>query len=392
MHTIEAVVGSDAFEKIVVSSNDQDVLDLASEYPQVTGELREERLAGDKVKVIDLVKEIAEREDVKSVFDVLGLFLPTCPFRNADDVRGGVELLTPSDYSVVSVTAMREPVQLSMSVDEETKIVNCEALLSPSPLVTGQTRSQDFQKYYRVNGGFYMAWLDRFRLKDNFFQGQVKAYPMDEYRSVDIDYETDMRYAEFLIREGLVGRSQPPAESASTTPHGTRPDRQAVDRQLAQLELLVLDFDGVLTDDRVWVVEDGREAVACHRGDGMGITLLKEAGLAVVVVSKETNDVVAQRCRKLGLSCLRGVDDKQVALGRLAGEHEVGLDRVAFVGNDVNDLPAMRLAGLGICVADAHPEVMAESDVCLDRRGGHGAVREIADRILKTRGTGNNHG
>jgi YrbI family 3-deoxy-D-manno-octulosonate 8-phosphate phosphatase len=149
-----------------------------------------------------------------------------------------------------------------------------------------------------------------------------------------------------------------------------------------QPQLLALDFDGVLTDNAVYVAEDGREWVRCSRGDGMGISLLRRAGLPVVVLSTETNSVVAARCRKLGIDCLHGLEDKEVAFRRLLVERNIASAATVFVGNDVNDLGCLRLAGCALVVADAHPAAVELADYVLSRPGGQGAVREVCDALL----------
>ena len=132
----------------------------------------------------------------------------------------------------------------------------------------------------------------------------------------------------------------------------------------------------------LWVFEDGREAVACDRSDGMGLSILRQKGIEVVVLSTETNPVVTARCRKLGVSCQQGLQDKAAALQALVAEQGIELSQVVYVGNDVNDLDCMRLAGCGVAVADAHAAVLAEADLALSKPGGHGAVRELCDRLM----------
>ena len=145
---------------------------------------------------------------------------------------------------------------------------------------------------------------------------------------------------------------------------------------------MVLDFDGVLTDNRVWVSEDGSEAVACHRGDGLGIARLREAGTETMVLSTEKNPVVSARCRKLGMDCIQGLDEKVDTLRRIVGERGLGLDQVAYIGNDVNDLSCLEVVGFPVVVADAHPDVIPAAGLVLSRDGGMGAVREFCDMIL----------
>lgn len=152
---------------------------------------------------------------------------------------------------------------------------------------------------------------------------------------------------------------------------------------IGEVRLLVLDFDGVLTDDRVWVSEDGAESVACHRGDGMGISLLRGAGIETVVLSTEKNPVVSARCRKLDVPCIQGLEDKGAALERVIQERGFGAEEVAYIGNDVNDIPCLERVGLPVVVADAHPDVLPSALLVLSRPGGHGAVREFCDMLLR---------
>ncbi len=203
-HTIDAVVGSNCFTKIILSSDDEAILRIGESIEGVTCERREDSLSGDKVKVIDLVKQIAARDGYDQQFEQIGLFLPTCPFRSAADIAAGIELLTRDDYGVVSVNELRDPIQLTLTVDPQTRLIDPEAVLRPSPLVTGETRSQDFQPYFRVNGGFYIAWLDKFIVGGNFFKGPVKAYQMESIRAVDIDHQSDFDYANLLIENGYI--------------------------------------------------------------------------------------------------------------------------------------------------------------------------------------------
>jgi len=151
------------------------------------------------------------------------------------------------------------------------------------------------------------------------------------------------------------------------------------------VKLLALDFDGVLTDNRVLVFQDGREAVMCSRGDGYGFDLLRTVGLPVVVISKEGNPVVSARCEKLKLPCEQGVGNKLPVLKRYADEHQVALEDVAFMGNDLNDMECMRACGLAIAPADAQPEILRIATIVTAAAGGIGAVREVCDLIVQSR-------
>src|SRR5262249_23959569 len=149
------------------------------------------------------------------------------------------------------------------------------------------------------------------------------------------------------------------------------------------VSIVIFDFDGVFTDNKVHVDQDGRETVVCDRGDGMGVSLLRKSGIPAMVLSTEVNPVVSARCRKLQLPHKQGLEDKARALAELARESGVDLNRAIYVGNDVNDLECMKLVGYSIVAADAHPSVLPYAGLTLSRTGGHGAVREVCDLILE---------
>jgi YrbI family 3-deoxy-D-manno-octulosonate 8-phosphate phosphatase len=149
--------------------------------------------------------------------------------------------------------------------------------------------------------------------------------------------------------------------------------------------LVVFDFDGVMTDNRVQVHQSGEEAVWCHRGDGWGIARLKEAGFEVIVLSTESNPVVGARCRKLKIDAIQGCHDKSAILQQLVRGRNLRPEQVAYVGNDLNDVTCMHLVGWPIAVADAGPEVRALAKWVTRLPGGRGAVREVADRLLLCR-------
>ncbi|MBX3379838.1 MAG: glycosyltransferase [Phycisphaeraceae bacterium] len=156
--------------------------------------------------------------------------------------------------------------------------------------------------------------------------------------------------------------------------------------RLSDIRLLVCDFDGVFTDNRVLTTQDGNEAVFCSRGDGMGLELLRKSGMSIFVLSKEVNPVVAARCRKLKLECLQGIDDKLPTLQKLAADRSLQPRQIAYIGNDTNDLGPLSWVGLPVLVADAHPDVLPRLNradtLVLSHNGGRGALREFCDLLL----------
>jgi N-acylneuraminate cytidylyltransferase len=150
------------------------------------------------------------------------------------------------------------------------------------------------------------------------------------------------------------------------------------------VKAVVTDFDGVHTDDTATIDADGGERVQVSREDGMGVALLRRAGVPMLILSTEVNPVVRARADKLQVPVLHGIDDKAAALRIWAAENRIDLADVAYLGNDVNDLPAMRIVGWPVAVADAHPLVIEEARAVLSREGGKGAVRELVERVLSS--------
>jgi len=169
------------------------------------------------------------------------------------------------------------------------------------------------------------------------------------------------------------------ADSAGSGMAPTDDTGQKLGDLIRRIKLLAFDFDGVFTDNRVHVNQEGIESVSCWRSDGEGLKRFRRLGIDMVIISTEKNPVVAARGRKVGIRCLQGVEDKAAALRGIAEESGLSMDQVAFVGNDTNDLPALRAAALPIVVGDANPAVAAYAKFRTNARGGQGAVREVCD-------------
>jgi len=281
----------------------------------------------------------------------------TSPVRRADDVARAVAQLRADDNdSLLSVSPMhgflwrREAGAVrSFSYDHRSR-----------------QRRQDAPEDFVENGSIYVfkPWV--LREYNNRLGGKISLYEMPAWCAPQVDDVDDLRLIEAILASGLI-------------PAGAAADFSAV-------RLLVLDFDGVMTDNSAWIDQDGRESVQVHRGDGMGIGRLRTAGKAVMVLSKETNPVVAARCRKLGIPCIQGEDDKLTALKQVAAERGLTPEQIAYVGNDVNDLACMGWVGLPVAVQDALTEVKNAARWVTTARGGRGAVREVAEAWLNTGG------
>ena len=152
-----------------------------------------------------------------------------------------------------------------------------------------------------------------------------------------------------------------------------------IEEIIRRIRLLAFDFDGVFTDNMVYVFENGSESVRCFRSDGIGLHKLKKLGIETVIISTEANPVVSARAGKLKIRCIQDCQDKRAVLEDIAREKNITLRQVAFVGNDINDLPCLECVALPIVVQDAYPDVVPTALFQTKRPGGHGAVREICD-------------
>ncbi|WP_027760839.1 acylneuraminate cytidylyltransferase [Streptomyces sp. AA1529] len=226
-------------------------------------------------------------------------------------------------------------------------------------------RRQDRPEDLLETGAAYAMDAMGFRESGHRFFGRTAVVRTDPARVLEVDDPHDLARARLLA----------PLLDAHRDGPGALPTREDVDA-------VVLDFDGTQTDDRVHIDAEGRETVAVHRGDGLGIAALRRAGLEVLILSTETNPVVAARAAKLRLPVLHGIDRKDLALKQWCEERGIAPERVLYAGNDANDLPCFALAGWPVAVADAHDVVRAAARAVTTRGGGAGAVREIAGWLV----------
>ncbi|MFD5964995.1 cytidylyltransferase domain-containing protein [Streptomyces sp. NPDC058783] len=232
-------------------------------------------------------------------------------------------------------------------------------------------RRQDRPQDLLETGAAYAMAAPGFREHRHRFFGRTELVRTDPARVLEIDDPHDLARARALAPHFDAAR---PGALAAASP--TRLPAAA------DIDAVVLDFDGTQTDDRVLIDSDGREFVSVHRGDGLGIAALRRSGLTMLILSTEVNPVVAARARKLKLPVLHGIDRKDLALKQWCEEQGIAPDRVLYVGNDVNDLPCFALVGWPVAVASAHDAVRGAARAVTTVPGGEGAVREIATWLL----------
>lgn len=356
-YSIESALGTPAVNRVTVSTDDAEIGGIAKQYgAEVIW--RPAEISGDTATSESaLLHALDHLRDTEGYEPDLVIFVQaTSPLRQSDDIQNAIETLQREGAdSLFSASPLEGFIWRSTS--GTIVPINYDPLLRPR-------RQELNEEILEENGSIYIfkPWV--LRKFNSRLGGKIAVYRMARIDSFQVDEPADLE-----LMEQLLAMRQPKSKSLD----------------LAGIRLLVLDFDGVMTDNRVMVDQEGKEAVWCHRSDGWGIARLKEAGIEVIVLSMETNPVVAARCRKLGIECIQGCNNKLAVLQEIAQQRSLEPVQIAYVGNDVNDLGCMRWVGIPIAVADAVPEVRAISSLVTTRSGGQGAVGEVATWILSAR-------
>lgn len=361
---VRACLASPEVTDVVVTTDDPEIAAAARAAGDALGEearlhcvQRPAAIAGDTATSEDAVLHALHTYETTPhgrKADVVLLVQCTSPFITREDIDGvAAAVARDGADTAVTVAPFHGFVWRDGSpVEDDTYGVNHDKSVRP--------RRQDRPQDYLETGAAYAMDVEGFRTHRHRFFGHTALVHTDPARVLEIDDPHDLARARAL------------APLLDPSPFPTRADIDAV----------VLDFDGTQTDDRVLIDSDGREIVAVHRGDGLGVAALRKAGLPVLVLSTEQNPVVAARARKLQVPVLHGIDRKDLALKQWCEEQSVAPDRVLYVGNDVNDLACFGLAGWPVAVANAHDSVRAAARAVTTNPGGSGAIREIAAWLL----------
>jgi YrbI family 3-deoxy-D-manno-octulosonate 8-phosphate phosphatase len=352
---VRACTGARRVSAVVVSTDDASIAEVArSAGAEVV--LRPVAIAGDtatsEAAVLHAMDAHAAMSGVTA--DVVLLVQCTSPFITSEEIEGVAAAVTEDGADTAHTVA---PFHGFVWREE----AGAQGALGVNHDKATRPRRQDRPQDLLETGAAYAMRADGFRAANHRFFGRTALVRTDPARVLEIDEPADLERARALA---------PLLDAAAATP--TRDDVDAV----------VLDFDGTQTDDRVLIDADGHEAVTVHRGDGLGIAALRRAGLPVLILSTETNPVVAARARKLQVPVLHGIDRKDLALKQWCEENGIAPERVLYAGNDVNDLGCFALVGWPVAVAGAHDVVRAAARTVTTAHGGRGAIREIAAWLL----------
>ena len=358
-HSIEQARGTPAVTRVVVSTDDAEIAAVAKQFgAEVVW--RPADISGDTASSESaLLHVLTHLRDTENYEPELVVFLQaTSPLRRPDDIQNAIDTLRRENAdSLFSCCPQHGFVWRQQGGKLDSFTYDHRK----------RPRRQDAPEDLTENGSIYVfkPWvLHQF---NNRLGGNVALHRMDPLDSFQVDEPRDLE----LLDQLLAFRK-----------------KQAGLPDLTKVRLLVFDFDGVMTDNRVLVDVEGNEAVFCSRGDGLGLGRLKAGGLEMLVLSLEKVPVAAARCKKLEIECILGCENKLAKLQSLARERNLMPDQIAYMGNDVNDLECMNWVGTSFAPADALPEVKQIATVVTTLAGGQGAVREVCDLFLMQRKEG----
>jgi N-acylneuraminate cytidylyltransferase len=368
-YSIAAGLQAETVTRVIVSTDDEKIAAVARQWGAETPFLRPAEFAQDQTTDLPVfqhaLKWLAENENYRP--DVVVQLRPTSPVRPVGLVDEAVRMLLarPDADSVRGVVPAGQNPHKMWRIDPGSGQMKNLLDVPGLPEPYNAPRQALPPVYWQT--GHIDAIRPRAILEMDSMSGRVILPVMIDPRyTVDIDTPADWQRYEWLVSSGLEMVMPGPGRRSL-------PDKVA---------LVVFDFDGVMTDNRVWVDQDGREMVAASRAEGPGLRALEAQGIRPLVISGEVNPVVTARCRKLQVQALQGIADKAAALREYLQAEKIDPAQVVYLGNDVNDLPCFPLVACAAAVADAEPEVLRQADLVLTRKGGHGAVRELCEMIL----------
>ncbi|NIS68784.1 MAG: HAD hydrolase family protein [Proteobacteria bacterium] len=310
-------------------------------------------MASSESALMHVLEHLSQTENYEP--DLLVLLQCTSPLTAPEDIEGTIRALIHEDAdSALAVAPF---------YDFLWKYDNARNAIGINHDKKQRQRRQDRDPQFIETGAVYVMRTKGFQAAKHRFFGKTAMYVMPSERCFEIDEPDDLS-----IAKALVLRQQKKRKLEAL------PNRVAA---------MVLDFDGVFTDNQVLVFEDGREAVVCDRGDGWGLAELRKRGLPILVLSSEENPVVQARCDKLGLLCKQGVGDKLTALEDWLQKIRIDPAQVVYLGNDVNDIGCLKAVGCGVVVANSHQEAQTVAGFALSNEGGRGAIRELTDLIVE---------
>ena len=370
--SIAAGLQAHTVNRVIVSTDDEEIAGVAREYGGETPFMRPHELAQDRTNDLPVFEHALKwLEDIEGYKpDIVVQLRPTSPIRPKDCVDGAVRTLIEN----ANADCVRGVVPAGQNPHKMWRFNGYEKPMKPLLEVEGISEPYNAPRQILPLVYWQTGHIDAIRTstitrKRSLTGSVVYPHVIDARYSVDIDTPADWAKYEALVYSGL---------------EIVTPDQRLRRTMPKKIELIICDFDGVITDNRVWVDQDGNESIAAYRSDSLRIREMRELGIEVMILSSEPNPVVVARAKKMGVEAIHGVGihEKGRVMREVLERKNVRTENVIYIGNDRNDLPCFEIAGWSVAVADAYPEVIRMADHILSRAGGHGALRELCDLIL----------
>lgn len=348
--SLKSVVGASTF----VATDSQEIADVAkaagAQIIWRTAEISSDTASSESVLLFALEKLEEKPEYI--------VFLQcTSPFVSHDHINFILNKIEKSDYDSMFATVSNHRFLWKTDDKGIAYGVNHDGKL--------RKRRQELEPEFLETGAIYVMKTDTFLAEKTRFCGKVGVCNFDDEI---LPYEIDSQ-ADLLIARGI-------AATLSSEKYSTK-------EIIKDVKILISDFDGVFTDDKVYVDQYGNETVRCDRSDGLGIEMLRKKNIPVIVISKERNPVVSARCNKLKIECHQGIDDKVAVIHKIIADRGLSFQNVCYIGNDVNDVPCLSIAGLPVTPNDAKQQAKEKAKLILKAAGGNGAIRELCDILMK---------
>ena len=359
--------------RVIVSTDDEEIAEVARGYGAETPFLRPSELAQDRTTDLPVfehaLKWLEEIEGYKP--QIVIQLRPTSPIRPKDCVDSAVKIL----FDHQDADCVRGVVPAGQNPFKMWRFNGYDRPMNPLLQADGIAEPYNAPRQILPAAYWQTGHIDAIRTstitRKRSLTGNV-IYPLviDPRYTVDIDTPADWGKYESVVYGGL-DMVIPQGKSRRKMPK--------------KVDLIICDFDGVITDNRVWVDQDGTETVAAYRSDSIRIRELRAIGIDVMILSSEPNRVVEARAKKMGVEAIHGVGltEKGRVMSEVLEQKNIKAENVIYIGNDLNDLPCFAVAGWSVAVADAYPDVIRAADYVLSKPGGHGALRELCDLILK---------
>ena len=351
---MDAALGCRGIDRVFVASDCAEIRAVAGEIknPKLFVIDRDPATATNEATTESALLDFSSKYD----FDRVVLIQATSPLLVSDDLEGAFAQLDASGADSM------------LSVTREHRFIwkrDPQGGVRPSNYrPSNRPRRQDWEGELFENGAFYITSKKSLEASRCRLSGVIEAFPMCPESAVELDEPADWGLVEKLLRD--------------------RKQRGDLLERCRRIRLLVTDVDGVLTDSGMYYSAEGEQEKKFSTRDGMGLAVWRNAGFETVIMTGENSPIVTSRAAKLKIDDVYlGIQDKRKTLDEVIQKKNLGPEEVAFIGDDINDLPALRVVGVSACPRNAEPSVLDVAHYICERNGGEGCVREFIDLILR---------